>query len=79
MKDGFFINLRAVVYSLLLHGILVLLMIFGLWWTTESRVVVLPGQVIEASLVGPTAAPKPAARWKRHPSPGVARWPRPPS
>ena len=52
MKDGFFINLRAVVYSLLLHGILVLLMIFGLWWTTESRVVVLPGQVIEASLVG---------------------------
>lgn len=69
MKESFFINLRAVVYSLLLHGILVLLILMGLWWTTESRVVVMPGQVIEASLVGPTSAPKPSARKPRREKP----------
>ena len=55
-------KVRAVVYALLLHGVLVLLIGLGLLWTTESRVVVMPGPVIEASLVGPTSAPKPSSR-----------------
>lgn len=53
---------RAVIYSLLLHGVLVLLIVMGLWWTTESKPVVMPGPIIEASLVGPTAGPKPTAK-----------------
>ncbi|HPG93612.1 MAG: cell envelope integrity protein TolA [Dokdonella sp.] len=65
MKESFSDTLRAVLYSLLLHGFLVLLIALGLWWTTESRVVVMPGPIIEASLVGPTAAPKPTSRKAR--------------
>jgi colicin import membrane protein len=37
----------------------------GLLWTTATRTVVMPGPVIEASLVGPTSAPKPASRKSR--------------
>jgi colicin import membrane protein len=53
---------RAVVYSLLLHGVLLLFIVAGLWWTRESKPIVMPGPIIEATLVGPTAAPKPTAR-----------------
>jgi colicin import membrane protein len=59
---------RAVLYSLLLHGILVLLIVMGLWWTTETRPVVMPGPIIEATLVGPTSGPKPSSR-KPKPAP----------
>ena len=55
-------KLRAIVWSLLLHGAIVLIVLGGMWWTRETRPVVMPGQVIEAVLVGPTAAPKPQAR-----------------
>lgn len=59
--ESFSDKVRAVLFSLLLHGLLVLLIGLGLLWTKESRVVVMPGPVIEASLVGPTSAPKPSA------------------
>ncbi len=62
MKESFADKARAVLYSLLLHGLLVGLIALGLLWTTETRTVVMPGPVIEASLVGPTSAPKPSSR-----------------
>ncbi len=62
MKESLADKARAVLYSLLLHGFLIGLIALGLLWTTATRTVVMPGPVIEASLVGPTAAPKPASR-----------------
>ncbi len=62
MKESLADRARAVLYSLLLHGLLIGLIALGLLWTTATRTVVMPGAVIEASLVGPTAAPKPASR-----------------
>lgn len=56
---------RAIVYSLLLHGAIALFILGGLWWTRETRQVVMPGPIIEASLVGPTSAPKPSSRATR--------------
>ena len=60
--ESFAENFRALLYSLLLHALCVGLLLLGLWWTHDSKPVVLPGPVIEAVLVGPTAAPKPGAR-----------------
>ncbi len=51
-------KLRALVLALGLHLICVLALLVGLWWTHETRPVSMPGPVIEATLVGPTAAPK---------------------
>ena len=65
MKESLADKARAILYSLLLHGVLIGLIALGLWWTTESRTVVMPGPVIEATLVGPTSAPKPASRKSR--------------
>lgn len=61
MKESLADKARAILYSLLLHGLLIGLIALGLLWTTETRTVVMPGPVIEASLVGPTSAPKPAS------------------
>jgi colicin import membrane protein len=36
-------------------------MLIGLWWTSETRPVSVPGPVIEVDLIGPTAAPKSVA------------------
>jgi colicin import membrane protein len=65
MKESFADKARAVLYALLLHGLLVGMIALGLLWTTATRTVVMPGPVIEASLVGPTSAPKPASRKSR--------------
>ncbi|HQZ61970.1 MAG TPA: cell envelope integrity protein TolA [Dokdonella sp.] len=62
MKESLADKARAVLYSLLLHGVLIGLIALGLMWTTATRTVVMPGPVIEASLVGPTSAPKPTSR-----------------
>ncbi len=69
---------RAVVYSLLLHGAIVLVILGGLLWTRETRTVVMPGQIIEATLVGPTAAPKPRAATPR-PRPAAPKPVEPPT
>ena len=75
-------NVRAIIYSLLLHAVILLLMLGGLWWTRETRQVVMPGPVIEATLVGPSAAPKPNAKAPRAkpavPKPVVQPKPEPP-
>ena len=62
MKESLADKARAVLYSLLLHAFLIGLIALGLLWTTATRTVVMPGPVIEASLIGPTSAPKPASR-----------------
>lgn len=58
-------KLRAFAFALGLHALVVLSLLVGLWWTHETRPVSMPGPVIEATLVGPTSAPKSRA--------GVAR------
>ncbi len=69
MIESFGDKLRAIAWSLLLHGVILLMVLGGVWWTRETRPVVMPGQVIEAVLVGPTAAPKPQARRAARPAP----------
>jgi colicin import membrane protein len=56
--EGFGDKLRALAFSLALHALCVLLLLTGLWWTSQTRPVNMPGVVIEATLVGPTAAPR---------------------
>ncbi|MEO5623312.1 MAG: cell envelope integrity protein TolA [Dokdonella sp.] len=56
--ESFGDKLRAFGFALALHVLAILLMVVGLWWTHETRPVTMPGPVIEATLVGPTAAPK---------------------
>ncbi|HUD43529.1 MAG TPA: cell envelope integrity protein TolA [Dokdonella sp.] len=53
-------KLRALLLALALHLLCALALFGGLWWTQETRPVVMPGPVIEAVLVGPTAAPAPS-------------------
>jgi colicin import membrane protein len=59
--ESFGDKLRAFGLALAVHAICVLLMLIGLWWTSESRPVSVPGPVIEVDLIGPTAAPKSVA------------------
>ena len=68
---------RAIGYSLLLHGTIVILMLGGLWWTRETRPVLMPGPIIEATLVGPTAAPPASSRNKPKPKPPTPQPPAP--
>ena len=56
--ESFGDKLRAFGFALALHLACVLALLAGLWWTTQTRPVSMPGPVIEATLVGPTAAPK---------------------
>ena len=51
-------DLRALVLSLGVHALCVLVAVVGLWWTSTAKPVLMPGPVIEATLVGPTAAPR---------------------
>lgn len=53
---------RAFALAVGLHALCLALLLVGMWWTREARPVVMPGPIIEATLVGPTAAPKPRAR-----------------
>ena len=59
--ESFGDKLRAFGLALAVHAICVLLMLIGLWWTSESRPVSVPGPVIEVDLIGPTAAPRSVA------------------
>lgn len=64
-------KLRALLLALALHLLCALALFGGLWWTQETRPVVMPGPVIEAVLVGPTAAPAPSGT--RAPTPRPAQ------
>lgn len=59
--ESFGDKLRAFGLALAVHLVCILAMLIGLWWTTESRPVSVPGPVIEVDLIGPTAAPRSVA------------------
>jgi len=59
---------RAVFYALLVHLITFTLLFVGLMWAQVAKPISIPGAVIEATLVGPASAPKPAAA-KAKPAP----------
>lgn len=71
-------KLRAFALALGVHALVVLALLVGLWWTHETRPVVMPGPIIEATLVGPTAAPKSRQRVAAPtPTPAKAEPPKP--
>jgi colicin import membrane protein len=69
--ESFGDKLRAFALALALHLSCIVALLIGLWWTHETRPVTMPGPVIEATLIGPTAAPKssPAASRPTPPKP----------
>ncbi|MGH8041274.1 MAG: TonB C-terminal domain-containing protein [Rudaea sp.] len=79
--ESFADKLRAWVLAALVHIAVVALLFAGLLWTQTSRPISLPGPVIEAELVGISAAPKPHAVLRRTPSPPkpAAQAPEPPT
>jgi colicin import membrane protein len=72
-------KLRAFGLALAVHAVCILAMLIGLWWTTETRPVSVPGPVIQVDLMGPTQAPKSvaAASVKAPPKPVIPK-PEPP-
>jgi len=64
--------LRAYLLAALVHLGVVALLFAGLLWTTTTRPISLPGPVIEAELVGISAAPKPSAPKPSRPAPKPA-------
>jgi colicin import membrane protein len=60
---------RAFGFALGLHLLVIAALLIGLWWTNESKPVVMPGPVIEATLIGPTAAPKSTGAKRPPPTP----------
>ncbi|WP_300619327.1 cell envelope integrity protein TolA [Dokdonella sp.] len=70
---------RALALAIGLHLAVLLALLIGLWWTSESKPVVMPGPVIEATLVGPTAAPKSGARKPAPPKPAPEAKAEPPA
>ncbi|MBS0570024.1 MAG: cell envelope integrity protein TolA [Proteobacteria bacterium] len=74
--ESFGDKLRAWILAALVHLGVVALLFAGLLWTTTTRPISLPGPIIEAELVGISAAPKPAAA---RPSKPVPAKPAPPA
>lgn len=67
--ESFGDKLRAWIYAVLVHLGVVALLFAGLLWTSTTRPLSLPGPVIEAELVGISAAPKPTAPRPSRPKP----------
>ncbi len=78
--ESFGDKFRAWVLAVLVHIAVVALLFAGLLWTQTTRPISLPGPVIEAELVGISAAPKPHAVGRRKPAPPkpVPQAPEPP-
>jgi colicin import membrane protein len=76
--ESFGDKLRAWVLAALVHLGVVALLFAGLLWTQTTRPIDLPGPVIEAELVGISAAPKPHARRPAAPRPAPPK-PAPPA
>ena len=70
--ESFGDKLRAYLLAALVHLGVVALLFAGLLWTTTTRPISLPGPVIEAELVGISAAPKPSAPKPSRPTPRPA-------
>ncbi|WP_257387731.1 cell envelope integrity protein TolA [Tahibacter caeni] len=62
-------NLRPFLYSLAVHLAVLALVSASLWWTSNAVSVAVKGQIIEATLVGPSQAPKPVSKPKPKPKP----------
>ena len=75
--ESFGDKLRAFGLALTVHLICILAMLVGLWWTSETRPVSVPGPVIQVDLIGPTGAPKPIARTAPKPAPPKPEPPKP--
>ena len=75
--ESFGDKLRAYLLAALVHLGVVALLFAGLLWTTTTRPISLPGPVIEAELVGISAAPKPAAPRPSKPAPAKPAQPAP--
>ncbi|MDE1885282.1 MAG: cell envelope integrity protein TolA [Xanthomonadaceae bacterium] len=75
--ESFGDKLRAWVLATLVHLGVVALLFAGLLWTSTTRPLSLPGPVIEAELVGISAAPKPAAQRPSKPAPAKPAAPAP--
>jgi len=70
---------RAFIYALLVHLACIAVMFVGLLWTKAAAPISVPGPIIEAELIGPSAAPKPvAARPKPAPPKPVEKPPEKP-
>ena len=59
--ESFGDKLRAFAFAIGVHLACILAMLIGLWWTTETRPVSVPGPVIQVDLIGPTQAPRTVA------------------
>jgi colicin import membrane protein len=59
--ESFGDKLRAFAFAIGIHLLCILAMLVGLWWTTETRPVSVPGPVIQVDLIGPTQAPRSVA------------------
>jgi colicin import membrane protein len=59
--ESFGDKVRAFAFAIGVHLLCILAMLIGLWWTTETRPVSVPGPVIQVDLIGPTQAPRSVA------------------
>ena len=75
--ESFADKARAFGFAFGLHVVVFLALLMGLWWTNENKPVVMPGPVIEATLIGPTTAPK-ARSGAAKPTPPAPTPPPPP-
>ena len=75
--ESFGDKMRAWILATLVHLGVVALLFAGLLWTTTTRPLSLPGPVIEAELVGISAAPKAAAPRPSRPAPAKPAQPAP--
>lgn len=75
--ESFGDKLRAWILAALVHLGVVALLFAGLLWTTTTRPLSLPGPIIEAELVGISAAPKAAAPRPSRPVPAKPATPAP--
>lgn len=75
--ESFGDKLRAWILAALVHLGVVALLFAGLLWTTTTRPLSLPGPIIEAELVGISAAPKAAAPRPSRPAPAKPATPAP--
>lgn len=67
--ESFRDKVRACFLALLVHLGVTAMLLMSLLWTQAARPISLPGPVIEAELVGISAAPKPRATAKPRPAP----------
>jgi colicin import membrane protein len=70
--ETFVDKVRAFGLALAVHVVCILAMLIGLWWTTETRPVSVPGPVIQVDLIGPTQGPKSVAVASVRPPPKPA-------